>query len=130
MLEILERRAADEANLIFRRHREEGGQRSFTEISNAISIEINAHKAELFAYFQANPGLRTKPHYRRALLAHLPRLVRERAEFTARVEGLPSKYCSAILAAELGTSMVYRRPLRPDFASALEAYVAQLFAAP
>jgi glutamate dehydrogenase len=129
VLAILERRAADEANLIFRRHREEGGKRSFTEISNAISIEINAHKGELFAFFQANPDLWSKPQYRRALLAHLPRLVRERPELAARIERLPSKYRSAILSAEIGTAMVYRRRLEPDFATALETYVTQVFAA-
>jgi glutamate dehydrogenase len=129
VLEILERRAADEANLIFRRHREEGGKRSFTEISNAISVEINAHKAELFGFFRAKPDLWSKPQYRSALLAHLPRMVRERPELAARVERLPSKYRSAILAAEIGTAMVYRRSPEPDFATALESYVTQLFAA-
>jgi glutamate dehydrogenase len=129
VLEILERRAADEANLIFRRHSEEAGKRSFTEISNAISVEINAHKAELFAFFRSNPDLWSRPQYRAALLAHLPRLVRERPELAARIERLPSKYRSAILAAEIGTAMVYRRPLAPDFATALEGYVRQVFAA-
>jgi glutamate dehydrogenase len=128
VLAILERRAADEANLIFRRHREEGGKRSFTEISNAISVEINARKAELFAFFEANPGLWSRPQYRAALLAHLPRLVRERPELAARIERLPSKYRSAILAAEIGTAMVYRRPLAVDFATAVDGYVATVFA--
>jgi glutamate dehydrogenase len=128
VLAILERRAADEAHLIFRRHRDEGGKRSFTEISNAISVEINARKAELFAFFEANPALWSRPQYRAALLAHLPRLVRERPELAARIERLPSKYRSAILAAEIGTAMVYRRPLSVDFATAVEGYVATVFA--
>jgi glutamate dehydrogenase len=129
VLAILERRAADEANLIFRRHREEGGKRSFTEISNAISVEINAHKAELFAFFRANPDLWSRPQYRKALLAHLPRMIGAKPELAARIERLPSKYRSAILAAEIGTAMVYRRRLEPDFASALEGYVTQVYAA-
>ncbi len=37
VLEILERRAVDEARLIFRRHREAGGKKPFTEISEALS---------------------------------------------------------------------------------------------
>ncbi len=45
-----------------------------------------------------------------------------------RVERVPSKYQSAIFAAEIGTAMVYRRPLEPDFAAALEAYAGQVFA--
>ncbi|MFL5263041.1 MAG: NAD-glutamate dehydrogenase domain-containing protein [Anaeromyxobacteraceae bacterium] len=129
VLAILERRAADEANLIFRRHREEGGKRSFTEISNALSVEINAHKAELFAFFRANPELWSRPQYRKALLAHLPRMIGAKPDLAARIERLPSKYRSAILAAEIGTAMVYRRRLEPDFASALEGYVTQVYAA-
>jgi glutamate dehydrogenase len=127
VLEILERRAADEANLIFRRFREEGGRRSFTELSDAISVEINRHKAELFAFFRGNPALWERPRYRRALLAHLPRLVRETPELAARVDRLPSKYRSAILAAEIATAMVYREPLEPDFGAALDEYVGRAF---
>ena len=128
VLEILEQRAADEAGLIIRRHREEGGRRSFTEISDAVSVEINAHKARLFAFFQARPDLAARPAYRRALLAHLPRLIREDPALRGRVDRLPPKYQSAILAAEIGGSLVYRRGLEPDFAAALDAYVAQMFA--
>ena len=127
VLEILERRSADEARLILRRHREEGGKRAFTEISDAISIEINANKARLFAFFQSRPDLAEKPLYRRVLLAHLPRLVRDTPAWRDRVGSLSPKYRSAILAAEIGAAMVYRRALEPDFAAALEAYVTQMF---
>src|SRR6266508_2657512 len=127
VLEILARRSAAEANLICRRHREEGGKRAFTEISDAISLEINANKARLFAFFQSRPDLAEKPLYRRVLLAHLPRLVRETPAWRDRVGALSPKYRSAILAAEIGAAMVYRRALEPDFASALEAYVAHTF---
>ena len=128
VLAILERRAADEANLILRRHREEGGKRSYTEISDAVSLEINAHKARLFRFFEANPVAWKKPVYRRALLAHLPSLIRESERFRGRVKDLLSKYRSAILAAELATTMVYRAHFEPDFAEALEEYAAKMFA--
>jgi glutamate dehydrogenase len=127
VLEILERRSADEARLILQLHRDEGGRRTFTEISDAISLEINAHKARLFAFFQSRPDLTGQPPYRRALLAHLPRLVRDTPAWHDRLGNLPRKYRSAMLAAEIGAAMVYRRPLEPDFASALEQYVTQLF---
>ena len=127
VLEILERRAADEASLILRRHREEGGKRSFTEISDAVSLEINANKARLFAFFQSRPELAGRPLYRKALLAHLPRLVRENAAWRDRIDRLPPKYRSAILAAEIGAAMVYRHALEPDFAAALEEYVSRMF---
>ncbi len=128
VLAILERRAADEANLIFRRHLEEGGKRSFTEISAALSLEINGHKARLFQFFESRPELWERQVYRRALLAHLPRLIRETPAFRARVKRLPGKYRSAILAAEIATAMVYRQPFQPDFERALEEYVTAAFA--
>ena len=126
VLEILEQRAADEARLILARHRQEGGKRSFTEISDAVSLEINANKARLFAFFQSRPELAAKPPFRRALLAHLPRLVRS-APWSDRIERLPPKYRSAILAAEIGGAMVYRQALEPDFGAALEEYVTRTF---
>jgi len=127
VLDILERRASDEANLILRRHREESGKRTFTDISEAISVEINSHKASLFEFFEANPHLCDEPPYRSALLAHLPRIIRDTREFRGRIARLPPKYRSAILAAEIGTTMVYRHRFEPDFATALRRYVAQAF---
>jgi glutamate dehydrogenase len=130
VLEILVRRAQDEARLIFRRHREAGGKRPFTEISEALSGEINAHKARLFAWFEAHPETHGREPFRAALLAHLPRLVRETPALAARVDGLPSKYRSAILAAEIATTMVYRQPLEPDFGAALSDYALRMFGGP
>ncbi|MBK9517830.1 MAG: NAD-glutamate dehydrogenase [Anaeromyxobacter sp.] len=127
VLEILERRATDEASLLFRRHREEGGRRRFTELSEALSVEINQHKARLFRWFEAHPEETLRPPYRQALLAHLPRLIRENPSFKLRIKQLPPKYRSAILAAELATTMVYRRPLEPDYGAALHAYTQQMF---
>lgn len=127
VLEILERRATDEATLLFRRHREEGGRRSFTELSEALSVEINRHKARLFRFFEARPEDHLRPPYRQALLAHLPRLIRQSPSYRLRVRQLPSKYRSAILAAELATTMVYREPLEPDFGAALHDYAARMF---
>jgi glutamate dehydrogenase len=122
VLEILERRARDEALLIFRRHREAGGKRSFTEISDEVSLEINARKAELFAWFQAHPDAARSEACQRALLAHLPRMM-QAPEWRGRAERLPPKYRSAILAAEIGAAMVYRKPFQPDFGASLLAYV-------
>jgi glutamate dehydrogenase len=127
VLAILEKRAADEAALIFRRHREAGGKLSYTEISDAIAVEINADKARLFRHFQARPGLALKKPWREALLAHLPALVRETPALRSRLTRLPEKYQAAILAAEIATAMTYRRPLQPDFDAALQAYVEQTF---
>jgi len=129
VLAILERRAVDEATVIFRRHREAGGKKLYTEISEALSVEINQHKARLFRHFQAHPEPHLQSPWREVLLAHLPRIIRERAAFRTRLERLPSKYRSAILAAELATAMVYRKPLEPDFDAALTSYAGAMFPA-
>ena len=81
VLAILEKRAADEARLIFRRKAEPGCTQLWTEISAALSQEINAHYARLFAYFQQHPPLCDAPLFRRALEAHLPRLLRENSRY-------------------------------------------------
>ena len=127
VLAILVKRAADEANLIFRRRRAEGGERLYTEISDAISHEINAQKAKLFQFFEAHPDAWKRPAYRRALLQHLPALIRDTPALRQRVSRLPSKYRSAMLAAEIATTMVYRRRFEPSFEAALEEYAAELF---
>jgi glutamate dehydrogenase len=127
VLAILERRASDEASLLARLHREEGGRRSWTALSAAVSQEINAHKARLFGFFQARPALARQPRYEQVLLAHLPAMIREDPALRSRLRTLPPKYVSAILAAELGTTMVYHEPLQPDFEAELGAYAARLF---
>lgn len=53
--------------------------------------------------------------------------MRDRPAFARRIRRLPPKYRSAILAAELATTMVYRQPLEPDFGAALNAYAKQMF---
>ena len=127
VLEILERRAVDEATVIFRRHREAAGKKLYTEISEALSVEINRHKAKLFTHFEQNPRRHLESPWREVLLAHLPRMVKEKASFRNRLSRLPSKYRSAILAAELATSQVYRKSLEPDFDAALTAYATAMF---
>lgn len=125
VLAILEQRASDEANLIFRRHKETG--KLYTEISDAISQEINSNKARLFKFFQANPQLALEQPWRRAILSHLPTLLREDKRFNDRLERLPQKYRSAILAAEIGSSMVYRGDPEMMFADTVQQHVERTF---
>ncbi len=107
VLEILETVSAGEARLILERRRS-NPTLLYTEISDAISQEINANYARLFKFFQSRPELCLQPSYRRAILAHLPRMLREEPRYSRRIGRLPRKYLSAILAAEIGSSMVYR----------------------
>jgi glutamate dehydrogenase len=124
VLTILEQRAADEARLILKRRREQPGL-LMTEISDALSTEINGHYARLFAYFQANPALCNQPLFRRAILHHLPRMLREDLRFRRRIGRLPQKYLFAILAAEIGASLVYHGDQQADFAEMLRRHVSR-----
>jgi glutamate dehydrogenase len=126
VLGILERRAGDEAELIFRRKRENPSL-SYTEISDAISVEINRHYAPLFDFFQARPELPMTLRYRRALLSHLPAFLRDHARYRRRVSRLPVKYRSAILAVEIASTIVYRGGFGHDFEGDLRRYVGKMF---
>ena len=126
VIDILNRRAEDEARLIFRRHREAGGTKLYTEISNEISTEINVHYARLFSFFQQNPNLCAKPLYRKAILAHLPRLLVSMPRYRTRIKGLPVKYQYAIMASEIASSMVYRNDPADGYRELVEARLREM----
>lgn len=113
VIDILKARAEAEARLILSRHAKRDARKSFTEISETISSEINELYERLFDYFQKHPLLWKKPIYRDCLLGHLPGLIRKTPLYRRRVSRLPSKYRNAILAAELAASMVYQGKTRP-----------------
>jgi glutamate dehydrogenase len=124
VLKILEKRAEEEAKVIFRRHREAAGELLYTDISNAVSREINDCYARLFSYFQAHPEVCDQPLYRQAILEHLPdMLTRVDSPFRDRLGRLPEKIKFAILASEISSSMVYHGNREEAF---LEAVVGHL----
>jgi glutamate dehydrogenase len=123
VLAILTRRARDEAELIFTRHRQAEGRQRFTEISVEISQEINQWYARLFAFFQAHPTLADEPEFRRVLLAHLPAFIERHEVFQNRPHRLPEKIKWAILAVEIATRIVYRGGWEQDFENRLRSYV-------
>ncbi|UCF89030.1 MAG: NAD-glutamate dehydrogenase [bacterium] len=127
VLEILEKRAADEARLILARHRESEGNRFFTDISDDISREINAHYGRLFDLLRRNPELTEDPLLRKALLAHLPRLIRESRKYRARIEEIPAKYRYAILASEIASSLVYKSNRETDFVDQIRGHLRRVF---
>jgi len=126
VLKILEQRAADELSYLPSASRG-NGTASFTEISDAISVEINAHYAKLFEFFQARPELCLQPLYRRALLAHLPRMIRESPTFGCGSEP-PTQVSRAMLAVEIASSIVYRGGFERHFEEDLRDYVVRIFA--
>ncbi len=127
VLDILERRAADEAHLIFARRKQSGGTQSFTMIAGALSREINLNYGRIFDYLQAHTELLDTAPMRRAVKAHLPKFLRQ-PRFLKRVpRRLPLKYRAAMVAAELAARMVYDGDWESDFGSELVAYVKRKF---
>jgi len=129
VLEILERRAEDEARLILRRFAEPGNTLRYTEISAAISSEINAHYARLFDYFQKNASLSEDPLFVQIIEQHLPKFLVETKRFRSRIKNLPPKYRFAILASELASSLVYRGDSEANFVEMLRGHARRCLAA-
>jgi glutamate dehydrogenase len=125
VLTILEKRAADEARLILRRRRDSAGSLLCTEISDAISLEINSHYAHLFSFFESRPDLRLKNPFYRAILSHLPHILQANHVIRQRIARLPGKYLSAILAAEIGSSLVYAGDHDADFEGSIRRHLAK-----
>jgi len=128
VLQILEQRAADEARLILKRRREDP-RLICTEISDALSGEINGHYAMIYRFFQNRPQLCLQPIYRRAILSHLPKMLREEPKYARRIKNLPMKYLFAILAAEIGSSLVYRGDREADFEATIKGHLLRHFPA-
>jgi glutamate dehydrogenase len=122
VLAILERRAEDEARLILRRFAEPGNTLLYTEISAAISSEINSHYARLFDYFQKHAELSDDPLFVRIIEQHLPKFLVETKRFRLRLKNLPPKYRFAILASELASSLVYRGDSEANFVEMLRGH--------
>lgn len=128
VIEILEKRAKEEACLIFKRYRESGKNQLFTEISENLSKEINSHYAKLFNFFQQNSQLCNEPLFRRTILSHLPRMLRESPKYRLRIKNLPEKYQYAILASEIASSLVYRGNREEDFGEMLKGHLSRTIA--
>ena len=128
VLAILVKRASSEANLILSRHRGAGEvQPLWTEISRAISDEINSQYAKLFEYFSSRPELVDAKIFKGVYEAHLPRFVSRSVKFRRRIKGLPFKVRCAILASEIATTLVYEGGWESDFDALLNQYVKEHF---
>ena len=62
-----------------------------------------------------------------AIVSHLPTLLQTDKRFNDRLARLPQKYRSAILAAEIGSSMVYRGGRDSDFEDTVRLFVERTF---
>jgi glutamate dehydrogenase len=124
---ILDKRAEEEANLIFERFRQREGKTPYTQISNQISREINNYYTQLIAYFQEHPQLVDKMAFRKVLLNHLPGFIRNNRRFRGRIKRLPEKIKIAILASEIASSIVYQGGWELPLETQLKRFVTQHF---
>jgi len=127
VLAILEKRAEEEANLIFKRHRQDEGKPLFTEISSSISREINDHYAKFFDFFQKRSGLVDEPLFHKVILNHLPAFIRNNSKYKGRVANLPQKIKCAILASEIASFIVYHGGWETDLDGRLREYLKPYF---
>ena len=125
VLRILKRRAEDEARLLVRRHAE--SKKPWTEISDDVSVEINLRYKRLFEFFQKHPDIARQPLYDRVILSHLPAILGEDPRFKGRIAKLSPKYRAAILAAEIGSSMVYQADQDAEFEDSIRLHVERRF---
>lgn len=108
VIEILNHMAEVEARAVIRRYRELDGSEAYTEISSVLSQEINNHYAQMFNYFESHPEQVSLPKQHQAMLAHMPKMIRNSNEFGARLQThLPEKVKYAILASKLASGLVY-----------------------
>ena len=108
VIAILNQMAELEARSVIRKYRELDGSETYTEISSLLSHEINNHYARMFDYFESKPDQINLPKQQKAMLAHMPDLIKNSAEFSPRLQThLPEKVKYAILASKLASGLVY-----------------------
>jgi len=108
VIEILNEMAEVEARAVIRKYNESDGNETYTEISSLLSHEINNHYARMFNYFESNPEQVKSPKQQNAMLAHMPKMIKNSEEFGRRMQThLPEKVKYAILASKLASGLVY-----------------------
>ncbi|MFT5259378.1 MAG: glutamate dehydrogenase [Saprospiraceae bacterium] len=129
VIDILNQMAEVEARAVIRKYRDLGGSETYTEISSLLSQEINNHYARMFDYFQANPEQLELPKQRKAMLAHMPKIIQNSEEFGKRLQThLPEKVKYAILASKLASGLVYAGDDASLYADIIEAQLGRVTA--
>jgi len=123
VLKILEKRAVDESEVIFQRHKISDGMKLYTDISDEISYEINELTDTVFTYLMTHPERLESPAYMKALLVHFPEFVQERKKYRDRIKDLPFKYRVAMVSSEIATQSVYHGGFEVPFEEKLDLFV-------
>ncbi|MBN1225448.1 MAG: NAD-glutamate dehydrogenase [Deltaproteobacteria bacterium] len=127
VLSILEKRAVDEAKIIFQRRKQSKNALLYTDISNEISHEINDLTNQIFEYLVSHPENLSKPYYKKVLLAHLPDFIQKRKKFRDRIKNLPFKYRAAIISTEIATRSIYSGGFDAPFEVKLEQFARRCY---
>ncbi len=129
VIDILNNMAEVEARAVIRKYRELDGSETYTEISSLLSQEINTHYARMFDYFESNPEQLTLPKQQKAMLAHMPKIIKNSDEFAPRIQThLPEKVKYAILASKLASGLVYAGDDASLYADIIEAQLGRVVA--
>jgi len=108
VIDILNEMAEVEARAVIRKYRELEGSMTYTEISGLLSQEINSHYEQMFNFFESHPEQVALPKQQQAMLAHMPAIIKNSPDFSARLQThLPEKVKFAILASKLASGLVY-----------------------
>lgn len=127
VIDILNEMAEVEARAVIRKYRELEGAETYTEISSLLSQEINNHYARMFDYFESNPQQLTLPKQQKAMLAHMPKMIKNSDEFGPRMQThLPEKVKFAILASKLASGLVYAGDDASLYGDIIEAQLARV----
>ncbi len=107
VLDILKERAGAEAKLMLRELRASGGSLHLTQISLALSTEINAVADAFYAYLaETTPDVGADPELCGVLLQYCPPVLAER--FRERIlTQVPSKHQYALVASFIASRIVY-----------------------
>jgi glutamate dehydrogenase len=100
VMEILRRRADDEAEWLFAHFTPEG--KPMTELTEELSGAINAKNRELRKFLEKNPQYVTDE----LILSHLPKIFSRK--YRANLKRIPASYRRAIASVELASRIIYR----------------------
>ena len=119
VVRILQKKAASEAQLLFREYVAHGRQKNLVAISMEISAQINSVKGVLLEYLLANPQeLEEERIYQKTILANCPPILVEK--YANRIlRDLPPAHKIAILASAIASNIIYREGI--DWIDSLSA---------
>lgn len=119
VIKILQKKAASEAQLLFREYVAHGRKKNLVDISMEVSAQINSVKDVLLEHLLANQlEMEKNCLYQKIILANCPPVLV--AKYTDRIlHNLPSAHKVALLASAIASNIIYREGI--DWIDSLSA---------